>query len=78
MYQIPISATNIKRMIGFSNVQELVQFFKFYFLSKSQARENRKGYSDSNFVIEILFWSNTNYDVQKAKYFYIRIVEISK
>ena len=48
--KLQISVTNIKRMIGFYNVQELVQFFKNKFEKKKHVSENRKGCSDSNAI----------------------------
>ena len=49
--KLQISVTNIKRIIGFSNVQELVQFFKIYFLRKSHVSGTRKWCNESNAIL---------------------------
>ena len=42
MLQITISTINIKAMIGFSDVQEFVSFFKIFTLIKGPLRETKK------------------------------------
>ena len=51
MLQFPISTINIKAMIGFSDVQELVSFFKIFALRKGHLRETKKRCSGSNTIL---------------------------
>ena len=51
MLQITISTVNIKAMIGFSDVQELVSFFKIFALRKDPLRETKKRCSRSYTIL---------------------------
>ena len=48
---LQISTINIKAMIGFSDVQELVSFFKILALRKGPLRETIKRCSRSNTIL---------------------------
>ena len=48
---LQISTINIKAMIGFSDVQELVSFFKFFALRKGHLLETKKRCSGSNTIL---------------------------
>ena len=58
MLQITISTINLKAMIGFSDVQELVSFFKIFALRKGHLRETKKKCSGiiQHFEIELIFF----------------------
>ena len=49
--QITNIYNNIKAMMGFSNVQELVPFFKIFALRKGSLRESKKRCSRSNTIL---------------------------
>ena len=51
MLQITISTINIKAMIGFSDVQELVLIFKIFALRKGLLRETKNRCSRSNTIL---------------------------
>ena len=51
MLQITNLYDNIKAMIGFSDVQELVSFFKIFALRKGHLRETKKRCSRSNTIL---------------------------
>ena len=51
IFIIQIATINIKAMIGFSDVQELVSFFKIFALRKGPLRETKKRCSDSNAIL---------------------------
>ena len=50
-YKLQISTINIKAMIGFSDVQELVSFFKIFAFRKGHLRETKKRCSRSNTIL---------------------------
>ena len=51
MLQLQIFTINLKEMIGFFNVQELVYFSKNFALRKSHLRETKMRCSDSNAIL---------------------------
>ena len=51
MLQMTISTINIKAMIGFSDVQELVSFFKIFALRKGHLHETKKRCSRANTIL---------------------------